>query len=80
MEDVNNGVVDNGIKLLQIKQWWRHADESCTVFHYFSELRESHCIKNLFNDVGISTLIDAAQIGVLAQLHGELFNIEEIRP
>jgi hypothetical protein len=31
--------------------------------------------KKLFNDVCISTLIDAAQIGVLARLNEELFNI-----
>jgi hypothetical protein len=59
-KDVNNGVMDDWIKLVQIKQWQRHDDESCTVFHYFSELRKSHCIKKLFNDVCISTLIDTA--------------------
>jgi hypothetical protein len=62
------------------KKLWRHDDESCTVFHYFSELRKSHCIKNPFNDVCISTLIDAAQIGVLAQLNEELFNIGLLTP
>jgi hypothetical protein len=65
-EDVNNGVMDDWIKLVHIKQWQRHDDENCNVFHYFSELRKSHCIKKLSNDVCISTLIDAAQIGVLA--------------
>ena len=45
-EDVNNGIIDNWIKLVQIKQWQRHDDESCPVFHYFTELRKSHCIKN----------------------------------
>jgi hypothetical protein len=55
VEDVNNGVMDNRIKLVQKKQWRRHDDESCTVFHYFSELRKSHCIKNLFNDVCVGT-------------------------
>ncbi len=66
MEDVNNGEMNDWIKLAQIKQWRRHDYESCTAFHYFFELRKSHCIKNLFNDVCISTLIDTAQIGVLA--------------
>jgi hypothetical protein len=66
VEDVNNGVIGNWIKSVQIKQWWRHDDESCTVFHYFSELRKSYCITNLFDDVCISTLIDAAHIGALA--------------
>ncbi len=80
VEDVNNGVMDDWIKLVQKKQWWRHDGEICTVFHYFSELRKSHCIKNLFNDVGISTLIDATQIGVLAQLNEELFNIGPLTP
>jgi hypothetical protein len=79
-EDMNIGVMDNLIKLVQIKQWWRHDNESCAAFHYFSELRKSHCIKNLFNDVCISTLIDAAQIGVLAQLNEELFSIGLLTP
>jgi hypothetical protein len=65
-EDVNNGVMDNWMKLVKMKQLQRHDNESCTVFYYFSELRISHCIKNLFNDVCISTLIDAGQKGVLA--------------
>ncbi len=63
--------MDNWIKLVQIKQWQRYDNESCTVFHYLSELRKSHCIKKL---LCISTLIDAAQIGVLAQLNEELLN------
>jgi hypothetical protein len=79
-EDVNNGVMDSWIKLVQIKQWWRHDNDSCTVFYYFSELRKSHCINNLFNDVCISTLIDSALIGVLAQLNEELFNIGLLTP
>jgi hypothetical protein len=41
---------------------------------------KSHCIKNLFNDVCISTLTDAAQIGVLAQLNEELLNIGLLTP
>ncbi len=36
--------------------------------------------KKLFNDVCISTLIDAAQIGVLAQLNEELFNMGLLTP
>jgi hypothetical protein len=40
VEDVNNGVMDDWIKSVQIKQWRRHDDESCTVLYYFSELRE----------------------------------------
>ena len=59
-EDVNNGVMNDWIKLVQIKQWRRHDNESCTVFHYFSELKKSRCIKNRFTDVCISTLIDTA--------------------
>jgi hypothetical protein len=60
-KDVNNGVMDNWIKLVQIKQWQRHDNDNCTVFHFFLELRKSHGIKILFNDACISTLIDTAQ-------------------
>ncbi len=28
VEDVSNGVMDNWIKLVQIKQQWRHDNES----------------------------------------------------
>jgi hypothetical protein len=50
------------------------------VFHYFSELRKSHCIEKLLNDVCILTLTEAACIGVLAQLNKELFNIGLLTP
>jgi hypothetical protein len=33
VKDVNSGVIDDWIKLVQIKQWWRHDDKSCTVFN-----------------------------------------------
>ncbi len=35
-EDVKNGAMDNWIKLVKIKQWQRHDDDNCTVFHFFS--------------------------------------------
>jgi hypothetical protein len=74
-KDVKNGVMDNWIKLVKIKQWQRHDDDNCTVFHFSSELRKSHGIKNLFRDVCISTLIDTTQIGILARLNEVLYNI-----
>ncbi len=40
----------------------------------FLWIKEIKLHKKLFNDVCISTLIDAAWIGVLAQLNKELFN------
>ncbi len=59
-KDVNNGVMDDWIKLVQIKQWQRHDDDNCTVFHFVSELRKLHGIKISFNDACISTLIDTS--------------------
>jgi hypothetical protein len=74
-KDVKNGIMDNWIKSVNIKQWQRHDDDNCTVFHFFSELRKSHDIKNLFNDACISTLIETTQIGTLARLNEVLYNI-----
>ena len=73
-EDVKNGVTDNWIKLVKIKQWQRHDDDNCTVFHFSSKLRKSHGIKNSFNDACISTLIDTTRIGILARLNEVLYN------
>jgi hypothetical protein len=61
--------MDNWIKLVRNKQFQRHDDDNCTVIHFFSKLRKSHGIKNLFNDACISTLIDTTQIGILARLN-----------
>jgi hypothetical protein len=77
---VKNGVMDDWIKLVKIKQWQRHDDDNCTVFHFSSELRKSHGIKNLFNDACISTLIDTTQIGILARLNKVLYNIGLLTP
>jgi hypothetical protein len=68
-KDMKNGVMDNWIKLVKIKQWQRHDDDDCTVFHFSYKLRKSHGIKNSFNDACISTLIDTTQIGILARLN-----------
>jgi hypothetical protein len=68
-EDVKNGVMDNWIKSVKIKQWQRHDDDDCTVFHFSSTLRRSHGIKNLFNDACLSTLIDTTRKGILARLN-----------
>jgi hypothetical protein len=65
-EDVKNGVMDDWIKSVKIKQWQRHDDDNCTVFHLSSMLRKLHGIKNLFNDACFSTLIDTTRIGILA--------------
>ncbi len=74
-EDVKNGVMDNWIKLVKIKQWQRHNDDNCAVFNFSSELRKSHGIKILLNDACISTLLDTTQIGILARLNEVLYNI-----
>ncbi len=79
-KDVKNGVMDNWIKLVKIKQWERHDDENCTVFHFSSALRKSHGIKNLFNDACFLTLIDTTHIGILARLNEVLYNIELLNP
>ncbi len=44
-EDVNNGAMDDWIKLVQIKQWQRHDGENCTVFYFSSHLIKSDHIK-----------------------------------
>jgi hypothetical protein len=46
-EDVKNGVMDNWIKSVKIKQWQRHDDDNCTIFHFSSVLRKSHGIKKI---------------------------------
>jgi hypothetical protein len=74
-QDVKNGVMVDWIKSVKIKQWQRHDDDNCTVFHFFSILRKSHGIKKLFNDACISTLIVTTRIGILARLNGVLYNI-----
>ncbi len=79
-KDVKNGVMDDWIKLVKIKRWQRHDDDNCTVFHFSSELRKSHSIKNLFNDACISTLIDTTQIGILARLNEVFYNIGFLTP
>jgi hypothetical protein len=45
-KEVKNGVMDDRIKLVKIKQWQRHDDDNFTVFHFSSKLRKSHGIKN----------------------------------
>jgi hypothetical protein len=79
-KDVKNGVMDNWIKLVKIKQGQKHDDDNCTVFHYSSELRKSHGIANLFNDACISTLIDTTRIGILARINEVLYNIGLLTP
>jgi hypothetical protein len=34
-KDVKNGVMDDWIKSVKIKQWQRLDDDNCTVFHFF---------------------------------------------
>jgi hypothetical protein len=68
-KDVKNGVMDDWIKLVKIKQWQRHDDDNCTVFHFSSALRKSHGSKKLFNNACFSTLIDTTRIGILARLN-----------
>ncbi len=79
-EDVKNGVIDDLIKSVKIKQWQRHDDDNCTVFHFSSVLRKSHGIKNLFNDACFSTLIDTTRKGILARLNDVLYNIGLLNP
>ena len=79
-KDVKNGVMDNRIKLVKIKQWQKHDDDNCTVFHFSSALRKSHGIKNLFHDACFSTLIDTPRIGILARLNEVLYNIGLLNP
>jgi hypothetical protein len=68
-KDVNNGVMDDWIKLAQIKQWQMHDDDNCTVFHFVSELRKSNGIKMLLNDACISTLHSGQNGAILSAIH-----------
>ncbi len=79
-EDVKNGVMDDWIKSVKIKQWQRHDDDNCTVFHFSSALRKSHGIKNLFHDACFSTLIVVTCIGIFARLNEVLYNIGLLNP
>jgi hypothetical protein len=79
-EDVKNGEKDEWIKSVKIKQWQRHDNNICTVFHFSSALRKSHGIKNLFHDACFSTLIHTTRIGILARLNGVLYNIGLLNP
>jgi hypothetical protein len=79
-EDVKNGVMDDWIKSVKIKQWQRHDDDNCTVFHFSSALRKSHGIKKLINDACFSNLIDTIRIGILARLNEVLYNIRLLNP
>jgi hypothetical protein len=79
-KDVKNGVMDDRIKSVKIKQWQKHDDDDCTLFHFSSKLRKSHGIKKLFNDACISTLIDTPRIGILARLNEVLYNIGLLTP
>jgi hypothetical protein len=79
-KDVKNGVMDDLIKLVKIKQWQRHDDDNCTVFHFSSALRKSHGINILFNDAFFSTLIDTTRIGIFARLNEGLYNIGLLTP
>ncbi len=79
-KNVKNGVMDDWIKSVKIKQWQSHDDDNCTVFHFSSALRKPHGIKNLFNDACFSTLIDTTCIGILARLNEVLYNIGLLNP
>ncbi len=65
-EDVKNGTMDKWMKFIQINQWERHDNEDCTVFHFFSMLGNSNCIKHILYDASVLLVIDAARIGILA--------------
>ncbi len=79
-EDVKNGVMEDWIKSVKIKQWQRHDDDNFTVFHFSSALRKSHGIKKLFNNACFSTLIDTTRIGILARLNEVLYIIGLLNP
>jgi hypothetical protein len=66
VKDVNNGAMDDWMKLVQIAQWQRHDTENCTVFHFVSLLRNPDPISKIFDDACITTLINIARIGILA--------------
>ena len=69
VKDVNNEAMDDWMKLVQIAQWQRHDTDNCTVFHFVSLLRNPDPISKIFDDACITTLIDIARIGILAQLN-----------
>jgi hypothetical protein len=79
-KNVKNGKMGNWIKSVKIKQWQRHDDDNCTVFHFSSPLRISNGIKNLFHDACFSTVIDTTCIGILAKLNEVLYNIGLLNP
>ncbi len=65
----------NGWSPLKKNQWERHDNEDCTVFHFFSMLGTSNCIKCTLDDASVLLVIDAARIGILARLNKLLYNI-----
>jgi hypothetical protein len=69
VEDVNYGAMDDWMKSVQIAQWQRHDTENCTVFLFVFLLRNPDPISKIFDDACITTLIDIAQIGILARLN-----------
>ena len=74
-EDVKNGTMDKWMKSVQINWWEWHDNEDCTVFHFFSMLGNSNCIKHILDDASVLLVIDAARIGILARLNKLLYNI-----
>ena len=74
-EDVKNGTMDKWMKSVQINRWERHDNEECTVFHFFSMLVNSNCIKRILDDASVLSVIDVARIGILARLNKQLYNI-----
>jgi hypothetical protein len=74
-EDVKNGTMDKWMKFVQINRWERHDNEDCTVFHFFSMLGNSNCIKRILDDASVLSVIGAARIGILARLNKLLYNI-----
>jgi hypothetical protein len=56
-KDVKNGVMDDWIKSVKIKQWQRHDDDNCNVFHFSSALRKSYGIKKLFKSLSAKSVL-----------------------
>jgi hypothetical protein len=79
-KDVKNGVIDDWIKSVKIKQWQRHDDDNCIMFHFSSALKKSRGI-NFFLTIHVFLiLIDTTRIGILARLNEVLYNIGLLNP
>ena len=76
-EDKIYGVMADWIKSVQNKNWDWHDFENCTLFNFLSH---NHCKTSSipfmmrFDDITISLLIDATQIGILARINEVVLN------